>query len=92
MKTKPMESIIVYDKEGTVVTQDRWDALESSHPVASPQGMETYLRETFPTAALARLEVDNHRAVLTVVYEKPNVMKGVWGLDGVEQFPPGGNR
>jgi len=26
--------------------------------------------------------------VLTVVYEKPNVMKGVWGLDGVEQFPP----
>jgi len=45
--------------------------LRASHPVASPQGMETYLRETFPTAALARLEVDNHRAVLTVVYENP---------------------
>jgi len=54
------ESIIVYDKEGRSLHKIDGMRLRSSHPVASPQGMETYLRETFPTAALARLEVDNH--------------------------------
>lgn len=50
--------------------------------------IERFLRETFSNASRVVIEVDNHGMALRVEYAKPTTMRGVWGLDGVEQFPP----
>lgn len=50
--------------------------------------IEQFLRATYPNASHVMIDVDNHGMALRVEYAKPMLMKGVWGLDGVEQFPP----
>lgn len=51
--------------------------------------VEKFLRETYPTACHLEVRVDHLRMVVIAQYDTPTTMHGVWGLDRVEQFPPG---
>lgn len=51
--------------------------------------IEAFLREAYPNASRVAIEIDHLGMAMRVEYAKPGIRRAVWGLDGVEQFPPG---
>lgn len=50
--------------------------------------IEGFFRKAYPRAARVEVLLDNRGMRVGAVYEKPMIHHAVWGLDGVEQFPP----